>query len=505
MADEPGTPTPEDEPDPPPQMDKRFVNPHADNPEAAAAYEAGYLEGAFGSHSQHPPESADEQFIDLWTEGNAAGLARFRAYRMGFRAGIEAGLSGHEAVAQPNPAGERADAWIEGRDAGLRHAADVASTILAKALATEHFEAPSSVIHSYRIDSGWLYWQEFSPAGAVFAEVPGDAYALEQPVYETYQALGSFRDALGRPVGSTEPVGDARGRHSAFQHGEIYWTQTTGAHALLGKIGQRWAELGGHTSYLGYPTSSRLDELVAGGWATTFEHGDIFHWGTSVIDVGGVTIRYRGLNCFGDTDESGEDEPYPILTVLRPAKRPDGSPNPAQSVTVIGPEERAVGGGSYPRDVVLYRNVMSNVGGVIVSLMEHDEGDKNKYRAEVEGAVRATIGVATTAIAAAVGTTVAGLPVSALIAWAGQEGGALLTSAINSALGTDDDWIGDRTHTFGPKALIEVAATPRLRERDIEFHFGHEGNPISGDGGSYKAYFDVDIYRRRLAPDEIIG
>gem|GEM_PF-5252673 len=44
--------------------DERFVNPHADNPEAAATYRAGYLEGAFGTHSQRPPDPDDQQFID---------------------------------------------------------------------------------------------------------------------------------------------------------------------------------------------------------------------------------------------------------------------------------------------------------------------------------------------------------------------------------------------------------------------------------------------------------
>jgi hypothetical protein len=356
-----------------------------------------------------------------------------------------------------------------------------------------------------RTDAGWFYWQEFGPAGAVFSEIPGETYALDGPIYQTYQSLGSFRDALGRPTTDTVPVGDTRGRRSGFEHGEIYWTATTGAHALQGKIGQHWIDLGGPASYLGYPTSSRLEEPVDHGWANTFEHGDIFHWGGSVIDVGGLTIRYRGLNCFGDTSESGADEPYPLLTVLHPAKRSDGSPNPALSVTVIGPEESAVGGGSYPRDVVLYRNVASNLGGVNVSLMEHDEGDKNAYRAEIEGAVRATIGVATAALTVAVGVTGVGLAVSGLIAWAGQEGGTLLTSAINSAVGTDDDWIGDRTYTFGPKAMIELAATAPLRERDIEFRFGHQGNPISGDGGSYKAYFDVEVYRQRPGLDELVG
>ena len=65
---------------------------------------------------------------------------------------------------------------------------------------------------------------------------------------------------LGNPVdegaGNAEmDLGDGRGRARDYQNGSIYWTPQTGAHEVHGAIRVKWAQLGGHRGFLGYPTT----------------------------------------------------------------------------------------------------------------------------------------------------------------------------------------------------------------------------------------------------------
>jgi uncharacterized protein with LGFP repeats len=68
--------------------------------------------------------------------------------------------------------------------------------------------------------------------------------------FAVYGAIGEKWNAMGAAAG---PVGDALsdeaatqygGRFNRFQHGFIYWHPETGAHAVWGLIGAKWAELG---------------------------------------------------------------------------------------------------------------------------------------------------------------------------------------------------------------------------------------------------------------------
>lgn len=75
--------------------------------------------------------------------------------------------------------------------------------------------------------------------------------------FAVYGAIGAKWQALN---GARGPLGDARsdeaaaqygGRFNRFEHGFIYWHPETGAHAVYGAIGQKWAQLG-FENY-GYP------------------------------------------------------------------------------------------------------------------------------------------------------------------------------------------------------------------------------------------------------------
>lgn len=87
---------------------------------------------------------------------------------------------------------------------------------------------------------------------------------------------------LGAPVdtgaGSAEmAMPDGRGRARDFEHGSIYWTPEHGAHEVHGDIRVKWAQLGGHRGFLGYPVT---DELPCGPGAGRFNHfeGGSIYW-----------------------------------------------------------------------------------------------------------------------------------------------------------------------------------------------------------------------------------
>lgn len=93
---------------------------------------------------------------------------------------------------------------------------------------------------------------------------------------------------------------DARGgRWEAFAHGfvfdnpdpAIYWTPSTGAHAIYGQIRGRWASLGWEQSFLGYPTSDETGTPDGSGRFNPFQRGKI-NWTLA----GGLKLEFSSLS-----------------------------------------------------------------------------------------------------------------------------------------------------------------------------------------------------------------
>ncbi|OXM68464.1 LGFP repeat-containing protein [Amycolatopsis vastitatis] len=464
-----------------------FDNPHADDPDLAEAYEAGYREAAFGTHDADKPSPfpAGPQ-SDAWKEGFVAGARRFRAYQKGYARGITQGLQ-HEGtidpMPNPHPPGDLANAWGEGQQDGLLTARVVRDDIATKALEIAHFDQPAGPIHG----SGW-YWQEWNGGRAIYVQRPADhelppdaVFAVDAPIHAEYQRLGGVGGLLGRPVGDTENVPDGRGTVSEFQNGTMYATEATGAREVHGLIRQHWLERGGPRSDLGYPTSNELDERADHGKVNTFERGDLYFWpDTGVVEVAGIQVRYRGQNCFGESDEiSAEDETYIVASTVGPTQETIKS-----TTTSIADVN---GGGSYPDFLVLYSGAPAGIGALAVTMMEHDAGNPDQYRTQIEGGVR----LALNGLAGAIAATGVGLPVSGIALALANAGAGPIANAINSAIGSGDDLIGTDVFPLAPKSLIELARAELQRERDVEFNLATK--LLSADGGSYKAYFDVDF------------
>ncbi|OYO00678.1 hypothetical protein CGZ95_08600 [Enemella evansiae] len=133
---------------------------------------------------------------------------------------------------------------------------------------------------------GLGYWSPSSGAHPVWGEI-GKKYAQ----------LGWETSTLGYPT-SDEFCGlRGGGCGQAFQGGMLYWSPATGAYAVWGEIGKKYAQLGWETSTLGYPISDEFCGLRDGGCAQRFS-GGLIYWtpATGAHPVwGAIGQRYADL------------------------------------------------------------------------------------------------------------------------------------------------------------------------------------------------------------------
>jgi LGFP repeat len=208
---------------------------------------------------------------------------------------------------------------------------------------------------------------------------------------------GRWNQLGGSPGVATIP-GDsglikvADGFYRQYEKGRIYYRFNFDPIHVYGAIGDRYTQLGGPSSWLGWPTFmhapeeddklTKLDEqpFPQDGRVSTFEHGAIYWWAdTGAIELGHISVRYTGLACFSDTHGGGSDEPYLLFGTV-PA------PPTATSETRTVIYNEVDGGESREDDIELYRGLPYGLS-LNVTLMEHDAGDPDKYRSTVKEAV----------------------------------------------------------------------------------------------------------------------
>jgi hypothetical protein len=124
-------------------------------------------------------------------------------------------------------------------------------------------------------------------AGSIYWSPSTGAHAIYGAIRANWASLGWERSALGYPITSERGTADGRGRYNHFQTGSIYWTSATGAREIRGAIRHQWASLGWERSRLGYPTSNEF--AVSGGRAHDFQGGRI----TWNARTGATTVTYR--------------------------------------------------------------------------------------------------------------------------------------------------------------------------------------------------------------------
>jgi uncharacterized protein with LGFP repeats len=118
--------------------------------------------------------------------------------------------------------------------------------------------------------------------GAIYFSAATGAHVLIGGIKDEYNATAGETDYFGNNVQTDLglPTSDeinvpnyAGGRMVKFQGGEIYWSASTGAHAVYGAINALYSSIGGPRGGLGLPTSDETD--IGGDRVVYFERGYI--------------------------------------------------------------------------------------------------------------------------------------------------------------------------------------------------------------------------------------
>jgi uncharacterized protein with LGFP repeats len=116
-------------------------------------------------------------------------------------------------------------------------------------------------------------YNHFSKGASIFWHPATGAHAVWGAIWQTWQELRFELGPLGYPLTSERPTPDRVGRFNHFQHGSIYWTPSTGAHAVLGPIRAAWERLGWELGPLGYPVTGQLETSDGSGGYNDFVGG----------------------------------------------------------------------------------------------------------------------------------------------------------------------------------------------------------------------------------------
>ena len=320
------------------------------------------------------------------------------------------------------------------------------------------------------------------PGGAGH-QAAGFTYVIQHDVPETPSAQSAWRFCSkcsgiffdGFPGKGACPAGSS---HEAA--GFTYVMLHDLPPQVFGAIGDKWRELGGMTSFLGAPTSDELD-FDEGGKVRLFNGGAIYFWsdtGAMVLPNNKIALRYSGFKCFGTSDGPGDDEPYLVFGIIAPVSEP-----PSQRTRIY---ENVAAGNSVTDSLELVRGAPAGIA-IDVTLSEHDLGSPDKYRKVVDRAIsdaRPRIAEALTLIPA-VGPV---LSVGSRIAMELLHDD--IVDAINGALGTGEDRLGQDLIQLTPKRLVVLATRAPLEELDgVPFRL--QTKLFQEHGSSYKACFDI--------------
>ena len=174
--------------------------------------------------------------------------------------------------------------------------------------------------------NGWLGWptgdeltvkggasQTFQH-GTVFWSNATGAHAVKGGILGEYANIKYEQGILGFPA--TDELKLNGGASQVFQYGQIHWSPRTGARFTTGAIQQYWSAHGWQNGWLGWPTGDEL--TVKGGASQTFQHGTVF-WSptTGAHPVVGTTLskyaaaRYeQGQYGFPVEDQTGPSQRF---------------------------------------------------------------------------------------------------------------------------------------------------------------------------------------------------
>jgi uncharacterized protein with LGFP repeats len=111
--------------------------------------------------------------------------------------------------------------------------------------------------------------------GRIYYSPATGANAIYGGILHVYALLGYEKSVLGMPTSDETSRAVPGSRGNDFQGGMILWSPTTGGHAVVGAISVRYRSMGAEASALGLPISSEQDGPVRGSRTTKFQRGQI--------------------------------------------------------------------------------------------------------------------------------------------------------------------------------------------------------------------------------------
>lgn len=178
-----------------------------------------------------------------------------------------------------------------------------------------------------RFTWGAIYWSFFT-----------GAHELRGAIYENWAALAFENGPLGYPTTDELVTFDTLGRYNRFQHGAVYWSYGTGAHAVVEPVYSAWAAANFENGALGYPISDT--HAVTGGVQNEFQHGSlvVFADGTSLVVLSGVDA---GVVVDAGAPIEADAGFVEVDAGAIPSAPP---PDPSEPVEVVTEPEGVVGG-----------------------------------------------------------------------------------------------------------------------------------------------------------------
>ena len=158
----------------------------------------------------------------------------------------------------------------------------------------------------------WEYWQfEMTQAWPYIADTFGlgevDRGADCEVTGDIATVTGN--GVIGNCLNNEYDVED--GKAQDFSGGTAYWSPDNGAHALFGRIDARYAQLGGPTSWLGFPLTGEKTTPDGKGRFVHFENGSIY-WTAS---TGAYAVTKSMMGIWGKNGYENGDLKYPTGAV----------------------------------------------------------------------------------------------------------------------------------------------------------------------------------------------
>ncbi|MBC2681278.1 hypothetical protein GSS87_02505 [Corynebacterium sp. 4HC-13] len=104
----------------------------------------------------------------------------------------------------------------------------------------------------------------------------GVARQVKGSIRDRWRDWGWENGSLRYPTTDELTTPDQIGRFNHFEEGSIYWTPSTDAQVVKGRIKDRWANQGWETGKLGYPTTSESSTPDGVGRFNHFQNGSIY-------------------------------------------------------------------------------------------------------------------------------------------------------------------------------------------------------------------------------------